>query len=353
MAGVETPPAYLQNASHGAQLFRNAMNGFLGVPYPGTATSPLKGPLTSGIPGFGSQQVVNNAGGVVGFSDFQLTQNGTPNMTVNVAGGQIYIPGGSAANQGLYYGLSDATTNLAVAAANATNPRIDTVIASVADAAYSGGSNNWSLSVVTGTATAGATLANLTGAGSLAAFPNCVVLGYILIPALATSVITANILNSQPLISPAFGGISLRGNPAGRIYASAQTVASNATLTAMTSMATSYLRGGMTAPSNNLVVPVAGIYRLTGAIGWQTSGNPVPLGRYFTSVFDNGSVELIRNDMYVSTSTVINAQPIATGDVQLAAGDTLTLQGFQVSGVALASYASSVYTYLTAHLVST
>ena len=45
MAGVETPPAYLQNASHGAQLFRNAMNGFLGL-----LTDPVSSDRVGGEP---------------------------------------------------------------------------------------------------------------------------------------------------------------------------------------------------------------------------------------------------------------------------------------------------------------
>lgn len=90
-------------------------------------------------------------GGVVGMNDLAVSQNGTPNMTVSVAGGRAFIPGDEGTYQGTYFVENRSTTSLAIATADATNPRIDLVVAKVQDAGYSGATNAWSLAVVTGT----------------------------------------------------------------------------------------------------------------------------------------------------------------------------------------------------------
>ena len=61
---AQNPPYALQTGSHGSELFRRAVGS-----------------------------VLNSTGGVVGLSDLLVTQNGTANMSVNVAGGR---PGGEA-----------------------------------------------------------------------------------------------------------------------------------------------------------------------------------------------------------------------------------------------------------------
>lgn len=90
--------------------------------------------------------------GVVAAADLAVAENGTPNMTVNVAAGSAFIHGDNApTTQGAYHVLNDATVNLAIAAADATNPRKDIVILEVRDAFYSGADNDAQLRVVTGT----------------------------------------------------------------------------------------------------------------------------------------------------------------------------------------------------------
>lgn len=341
MPGVETPPFALQNASHGAQLFRLAAGAFIGASWPGTGASPLNGPASGSTFQQGSQRVAGNFGGVVGVNDFAITQNGTPNMTVNVAGGQIFIPGGSVANQGLYYGLSDATTNLTISAASASNPRIDTIIAFVEDAAISGSNNDWKLQVVTGTATAGATLSNLTGAGSLSAFPNCVVLGYVLVPTSATSIVTADILNSQPLLSPGFTGLSNRGTPSGRIFANGTVSVPNLSLTTLTNLGTTdFLLGGMTTNgSSSLTVPVAGIYLVSAGITFGASVTQVLI------INKNGSEARRTGGGGVTTASLAEV-------IKLAAGDVLTIVAFQGSGSAATVQTGTNQTWLDATLIS-
>lgn len=176
---AESPPAYLQDSSHGAALFRQALTSLFGLSQPGTLAA--------------------SDGGVTNVGDLDVTQNGTPNMSVNVAGGSCWIPQTNAANGGLYFGLNDGTVNLAISAADLTDPRIDTVVATVNDAAYSGATNNWVLQVLTGTPTSGATLSNLSGKAALT--ESSIVLGYVLVPADASTIVTADIDNVQTPVS--------------------------------------------------------------------------------------------------------------------------------------------------------
>jgi hypothetical protein len=122
------PPWVIQASSHPADVFRRVSRFF------GQAL------------GGGSSSGIRQA------TDLQVTQNGSPNMSVNVAAGEAIVAGTqNLTSQGTYEVLNDATVNLAVAASDPTNPRIDIVVAQVQDAAYSGATNAWQLAVVTGT----------------------------------------------------------------------------------------------------------------------------------------------------------------------------------------------------------
>lgn len=122
---VVSTPAYIQALSHPADVFRRAIQAVARGGY----------------------------GVVVAATDLQVSQNGTPNMSVNVAAGQCVLPNTQNTTYGGVYSgaLNDATVNLTIAASDPTNPRIDLIVAQVEDAAYSGGNNDWKLAVVTGT----------------------------------------------------------------------------------------------------------------------------------------------------------------------------------------------------------
>lgn len=158
-------PYVLQGSSHSALLFRQAIGTLLGP-----------------------------NGGVVSTGDFALSQLSTPNMSVNVAAGQIWVPGSS--GQALYYTRSDTTVNLAIGAANVSNPRVDTIVVQIEDAAYAGSNNDAILTVVPGAAAAGANITPgsggyLAGVGTVPS--NALVIGYVLVPAGATSIVTADL----------------------------------------------------------------------------------------------------------------------------------------------------------------
>lgn len=129
--------------------------------------------------------------GVTGTTDLAVSQNGSPNMSVNVAAGRGVVFGDSTSDQQLYHIWNDATVNKTISAADPTNPRRDLIVAEVRDAQTDGGGNNdWRLRVVTG-----------TPAGSPAdpATPNtALVLARVAVAAAATSITNANITDLRP-----------------------------------------------------------------------------------------------------------------------------------------------------------
>jgi hypothetical protein len=64
--------------------------------------------------------------GVVASGDYAVSQNGTPNMSVNVAVGKAYVPNPSATM--LYNTYLDAVQNVAISSNASGNPRIDAVV---------------------------------------------------------------------------------------------------------------------------------------------------------------------------------------------------------------------------------
>jgi hypothetical protein len=111
-------------------------------------------------------------------------------MSVNVAAGFAFLTGQFAPfNQGTYGIPNDGTVNLAIAAADGTNPRDDLVILQVRDDTWGGGGglNDARLVVVTGTPAASPT------DPSLASFPNNLVLARVRVGAGVTSITNANI----------------------------------------------------------------------------------------------------------------------------------------------------------------
>lgn len=151
--------------------------------------------------------------GVYDVADYDVVQRAAgANMSADVGAGSGWVRGDTGTRQGFYHVVNDATVNLAVTAAHATLPRIDQVILRVFDSTVSGGSDVPTLSVLAGTATAGATLDNRTGA---AALPNDTIrLADVLVPAASTSVVTANIRDRRPWSRGAYNRIARNANAA-------------------------------------------------------------------------------------------------------------------------------------------
>ncbi len=130
--------------------------------------------------------------GIIAAGHLAVTQNGTPNMSVNVAAGLAVIDGDNTpSTQGSYLVKNDATKNLTVTAADPTNPRKDIVIAEVRDSFYAGADDDWRLRVVAGTP---------AGSPSEPALPdNAIKLAVIAVAAAATSITNAVITDSRTL----------------------------------------------------------------------------------------------------------------------------------------------------------
>lgn len=136
--------------------------------------------------------------GVVGSGDFAVSQRAAgANMSVDVAAGACWIKGDDDADlQPTYRYREAATTNLAITAADATDPRIDRIVAEVLDDAFSGVSRLGRLRAVDGTPTAGATLTNLSGAASVP--NNALLLANVLVGNGVSSIADADIADVRP-----------------------------------------------------------------------------------------------------------------------------------------------------------
>lgn len=134
---------------------------------------------------FGDQE------GIFLSTDLAVTEkSGTPNMSVDVAGGRCVIKGDSATYQGSYFMENRGVANVAITTADPTNPRIDRVIAEVLDAAYSGVTNAWQIRVVAGTP---------AGSPSAPALPNnAISLATVSVPAADTIINNAQITDTRP-----------------------------------------------------------------------------------------------------------------------------------------------------------
>jgi hypothetical protein len=168
---VRTVPIFIDGNTHPGEETRQSLGALLG-----TSTGSFAG-------GVGAS---DRAHGVVNASDFRVVQRAAgANMSVDVAAGYAWIRGTESAHQGAYHVYNDGTVNLSVAASDATNPRIDLVIAKVQDAFYSGATRTASVTIVTGTPAASPTDPTLPA--------NALVLARVRVPATSTSVVTANI----------------------------------------------------------------------------------------------------------------------------------------------------------------
>ena len=170
---LRTPPSWLQNGSHPAENDR----------------------LTT--------QALYATTGIIGSTSLAVTQNGTPNMSVNIAVGWAAIVGTSTTTQGTYVSYNDAVVNAAIATAPSSNSRIDLVCLTVNDAYYSGSTNNVVVNVVTGTSAA-SPVAPSTPANSIA-------LAQVLVGTSVTSIITANITDVRVQTTTNLPVVSLTG----------------------------------------------------------------------------------------------------------------------------------------------
>lgn len=136
--------------------------------------------------------------GVWDVNDYKAVQRAAgANMSVDIGAGFALIQATSGGNAGFYHIQNDATVNVLVTSAHATLPRIDQAYILINDTTSGGDATDTpQLLVAPGTATAGATLDNRTGAAALPT--DSLRLADILVPAASSSVVTANIRDRRP-----------------------------------------------------------------------------------------------------------------------------------------------------------
>jgi len=182
---VINPPGWLQNAgaTHTAEQVRNWQDVLI-AGRTGATTLLARGGVH---PGLGNQ--------------LQVTQSGSPAMSVVVKSGHGVIPGSEGSKQGVYSVMNDADVTLTIAAAHASLNRIDLVCFKVEDQAYSGSVNASSLVVVTGTP---------AGSPTPPAAPNnSIILAQVSIVANDTSITNGEITDRRQFVSATGGLISV------------------------------------------------------------------------------------------------------------------------------------------------
>jgi hypothetical protein len=123
-------------------------------------------------------------------------------MTVTVGTGSCAIANSSGSTYGGFLATATSATTLTVSGSDLVNPRVDLICATVNDLGTS--SADWVLQIITGTPTGGATLASLDGAPDLP--DDSLLLAYLLVPALSSSVSSGNI-SDQRVFTACQGGI--------------------------------------------------------------------------------------------------------------------------------------------------
>lgn len=144
-----------------------------------------------------SQDFITNAG-VVGATDLVTSQNGSPNMSVNVTAGTGYILNASysanSTSQNKYWRfISDGTVNATIAASDPSNPRIDLVCAKFNTSATPDGTASNVVTIIS-SGTDSSLKGTAAGSPSAPAVPsNYLVLAQVAVAAGATSIVNANL----------------------------------------------------------------------------------------------------------------------------------------------------------------
>lgn len=177
------PPGFQQNAGavHSAEIMREAFNVLTGGRFSNSFSQRARGGVHPNLGGF-----------------LFVSQNGTPNMSVQISTGHALVAGTEGATQGSYVCFNDATVNRTVAASDPSLPRIDIVVARVRDSVYSGATNAWALEVVTGVAASSPAVPTAPA--------NSMILAQVAVAAGATTIVNGNITNLQPYLT-AVGGL--------------------------------------------------------------------------------------------------------------------------------------------------
>lgn len=286
--------------------------------------------------------------GIVGRGDFAVSQRAAgANMSVDVAAGEAWVKGDSTARQGYYHLTNDALANVSVPAANGTNPRVDLLVARVNDSTITGPSDVPTFEVAQGTATPGATLANLTNPGVPPS--TAIPLAYILVPAGATSVLNANIGYLPKSDSAGIGAVAGApsfyafhypwglGPPSVRIRRStSQSIPDTAetVITGLNVESTDLNQMHDTAVNDSRITfQVPGYYRIAATVLWEPQATPVGFRRLF--IRKNGEAANIASALIKDAHSTLAHPQYASTTFRFQYGDYIEMVVAQNSGGAL------------------
>jgi hypothetical protein len=315
---LRNPPSWQQNGSHPAENDRLTMQGIV------------------------------SGSGIIGTSSLAVTAQGSPNMTVNIAAGWLGVVS-STANAGVYLGYNDATVVQTISTADTTNPRIDIIVATVADTYYGGGSNTIAFQTIAGTA------AVTPSAPSTPS--NSLLIAQIAVAANTTTITAGNITDKRVVASSSLvSGLALPlagGTLTGNLKTTVGTTAiAPITLQAGTNLTTpaggaieydgtaAYLTPNSAATGGRALVPASFVYR-------NTSGNSLASSTSLQSLLGVG-IALTSNTSY---NFEINAYLTNGGTAHntlFAIGGTAGYQNtIWISNSSQGNIASPVLTYVT------
>lgn len=246
----------------------------------------LNGPPVSTDAAVYREQTKALAGGLAGVcaaGDFAVSQSATPGMSVDIAAGRAIV-NGTTVNGAFTVRNDAAITNLAITAADPSNPRIDRVVVEVRPGSPN---DDWRVRVVTGTP---------AGSPSAPAVPdNSLSLATVTVAALASSITNANITSVRT-----YAG-DLAGLPCTQVQMSAaQSIGNNSfTTVAFDTEALDVAGWHDNAVNSSRVTPtIPGWYRVTVHGGW---GAGTDYSRQIQAVTRNGSL-LYLDDVSIASN---------------------------------------------------
>lgn len=261
------------------------------------------------------ESVFEGRSGVLASGSLAVTQNGTPNMSVNVAAGKAIIAGTENALQGSYHVWNDATKNLVIAASDPTNPRIDLIVAKVEDASYSGVTNAWSLAVVTGTPAASPVAPTAPA--------NSITLAQVSVLAAASSITTARITDTRIFAHRVPSVMAIRNSD--------WTVADSAGRVAIQYNSSDlWDTDGFHDPSTNntrITIPagLGGLYLITASASWDATAAGVR-----QIVVETSNSGFYGDNVQSGNATAL--RQLVSDVARLSAGEYLECKAFQNSG---------------------
>lgn len=146
---------------------------------------------------------------------------------------------------------------------------------------------------------------------------------------------------------PGSGSGGLTGNDAGRVYATTATTLVNGSPTQIGFGSTSYTKGAMTSSGSGLTTGTAGIYHISGCVSITPSSG---ISDFQVMIDLNGSEAFV--SALSSLTSGDQTSLIVSGDFSVGSGVTIGLYCQQTSGANRSNTTGSVYTWLSAHLVS-